>query len=159
LRAHCGARFFRRLHDDVAAPFARVGRVGLGARTADRLAGHPHARPADFPERDAVALRERPWAVLEDRDVSAGSDTEMEVELAEEILPVAMAVEKTREQMLAGGIDDSRVGRNLHLATPADRAEASILDDDHRIGDRRPASAVDQRAALHDERLSASGGS
>ena len=78
--------------------------------------------PRILPAFDAVALRQRPRAVLEDRDLHAGGDAEVQIELVAEILPVAMAVDEARQHVLALGVDDLRAGRDRDLALAADGA-------------------------------------
>ena len=63
--------------------------------------GGQDARASDLAERGAVALRETPGAVLEDLDGDAGGDAEMQVELAVEVLEMAVAVDEARQHDLA----------------------------------------------------------
>src|SRR5262249_28937038 len=132
--------------DDVAATRAVARRVGGSAATAHRTPGGKDARSADLAEPGALLLRQRPRAVLEDLDGDAGSDAEMEVELAVKIFQMTMAVDEARQHRLAGRVDDLGIGRNGHIAALSDRFKPSAADDDHRIPDRWTAGAVDQLA-------------
>lgn len=66
---------------------------------------------------------------------------------------MAVAVDEAGQHGLAAHVDGLGAGRDLHLADAADRAEAVALNDDDGILDRGAAGAVDERAALDDERL------
>ena len=56
-------------------------------------------------------------------------------------------VDQTRDQELAGAVDDRRAGRRLHGR--ADVPDAVALDDDRGARHRRPAGAVDERDAAN----------
>ena len=67
---------------------------------------------------------------------------------------MAVHVDQRRHHRLAGEVDACRAGRRLHLAAPADRGEAVVLDDEGRVLDRRAAVAGDEPRALeHSRRL------
>ena len=63
-----------------------------------------------------------------------------------------MAVDQAWQQRLALGVDHFGILRNRHVAALADRGKLAIADHNHRIGNRRAARAIDQRAALDDDR-------
>ena len=59
---------------------------------------------------------------------------------------MGVAVDQSRYDELAGGIDDIRVG-GIIRSFATHRGELAIVDDDHRIRDSRSAGTVDQRGA------------
>ena len=153
LLLHNGARGVRARHLHIAAPGARAFGLELALAGAERLAGRPQARPADAAHLGAFLLGQPPGAVLLGLDLHAGRDAEMQIDLAPERFPMAVAVDEAGQHGLAAHVDGLGAGRDLHLADAADRAEAVALNDDDGILDRGAAGAVDERAALDDERL------
>src|SRR5262249_7064767 len=149
-------RLVRHLH--VAAPGARALGLELALACAHRLPGRPEPRAADQPFLGAFLLGEAPGAVLLGLDLHAGRDAEMQVDLAPERFPMAVAVDEARQHGLAADVDDLGARRHLHLAGAADRPEAAVLDHDDRVLDRGAAGAVDQGPALDHERLRGWGG-
>src|SRR5262245_35279814 len=77
----------------------------------------------------------------------------MQIDLAPERFPMAVAVDEAGQNGLAAHVDGLGAGRNLHFACAADRTETIALDNDDGILDRGAAGAVDKRAALDDQRL------
>jgi hypothetical protein len=75
----------------------------------------------------------------------------MEIKLSMEILQVAMTIDKARQNGLALGINQLRVGWNGDLPAAADRLEPARLDNDHGIFDRWPAGAIDQSSTQYHE--------
>ena len=122
-----------------------------GAHPADRPARHPDPRSANFPQPGPLLLRAGPWAVLVGVYGGAGGNAQMEIELAMEILQVAVTVDEARQNRLALDVDNLGVIRNGDFPAPADRPEPPCMDDDHGIFHGRPPGAVDQSSAQHDE--------
>ena len=75
----------------------------------------------------------------------------MEIKLSVEILQVAMAVDKARQNGLSLDIDQLRVGRNGDFPTPTDCVEPASPDNDDGILNRWPAGAIDQSSTLNHE--------
>src|SRR5262249_10638744 len=76
------------------------------ADAADRTAGHPNARAANFSQGSSLLLRARPGAVLVKLNVGASRDSQMEVEFAVKIFQVAMAIDESRQNRPALDIDN-----------------------------------------------------
>src|SRR4029450_10441762 len=109
----------------------------------------PNARAADFAEIGSIALGQSPFVVVL-RDVGAGCDTEVKVNLAHEIEQVTMAVDQTRENRFAFRVDDTGITGQSDFAVFADGFDALAFDDDGGVFDRRPAGGVDEGTALDD---------
>src|SRR6266850_5763665 len=117
----------------VAAPGARAFGLEVALAGADGLTGRPDPRPADLAHLGALFLRQPPRAVLLGLDLHAGGDAEMQIDLAPERFPMAVAVDEAREHRLAADVDDVAAGRDRHLAAAADRLEPVALDHDDGI--------------------------
>src|ERR1700683_538137 len=77
----------------------------------------------------------------------------MQIKLAPKCFPMTVAVDEARHDGLAADIDHVCARRNRDLSTPANGLEAISLDDEDGVLDRRPAGAIDQRAAFNNEGL------
>src|SRR6266478_7700433 len=104
-----------------------------GADAADRPAGHPNPRPANFTQSGTLFLRKSPRAILVELDIRAGGDSQMEIKLAMEILQVAMTIDEARQNALAFDINHLGVGGNSDFAVLTDRLELACLDNDEGI--------------------------
>src|SRR5437660_12430378 len=122
-----------------------------GADTADRPAGHPNPRPANFTQSGTLFLRKSPRAILVELDIRAGGDSQMEIKLAVEILQVAMTIDEARQNGLAPDINHLGVGGNSDFAATTHCLDLAGLDNDDGILDGWPASAIDQFSTLHHE--------
>src|SRR5262249_17743263 len=78
---------------------------------------------------------------------------EVQIDLAPERLPMAVAVDEARQHGLSAHVNDVSAGRDRDLAAAPDRLEAVALDHDHGILDWSATGAVDQGPALHHESL------
>src|SRR6516225_4144113 len=115
-----------------------------GADAADRPAGHPNARSANFAQGGTLFLRQGPRAILVKFDIGAGRNSQMEIKLAMEILQVAMTIDEARQNALAPDINHLGIGRSGDFAVLADRLELAGLHDNDGILDGWPAGAIDQ---------------
>ena len=67
----------------------------------------------------------------------------MQVELAVEILEMAVTVDEAGQHRLACDVDDLGTGRHWHLALAPHRAEAAVLDHDGAVLDGgRPVPSI-----------------
>ncbi len=65
---------------------------------------------------------------------------------------VNVAVDQTRQDRVAGGIDDLIAGMDSRLGFWRYEAEAVLVDQDHNISPRRVTSTVDQASCVDSER-------
>jgi hypothetical protein len=137
----------------VIAPAARPLTFEFGRAITERLTCRPNARSADLAVFGAVLLGQRPRAVLLGFDLDAGGDAEVQIQLAPKRFPMAMAVDEAWHDRLAADVDHARARRNRDLPAAANVLETVSFDDNDGILDRRPAGAIDQRAAPDDEGL------
>src|SRR4029077_9053589 len=148
---HRFAYFFRRRYDDVVAGGSRAKRIMSGADAADRPAGHPNPRPANFTQSGTLFLSQGPRAILVKFDIRAGGNSQMEIKLAMKILQVAMTIDEAGQNGLAPDINHLGVGRNGDFAVLANHMELAGLDNNDAILNGLPAGAIDQFSTLHHE--------
>ncbi len=76
----------------------------------------------------------------------------MEINLADEVEQMAVAVDEARQNRFAFGVNHAGAARNRDFAALADRFDAFAFDDDDRVFDGRLSGGIDQRAALNHQR-------
>ena len=123
--AHRFARLVFGVDDDAGALAPQ--RAGAARRRpVDDVGRRPHPRPAYGAVLHAVALRRDPLHRIV-RDVRAGDHAVGEIQFAHPIAIVAMAVDESRQNSFAPGVDHFGALRNRHLAALADGLESCRL--------------------------------
>ena len=140
---------------DVRARFGDVSHVAAVGRRRSARSGHAstrdeHPRSLDPPAPEGCPLREAPRGVVVnvgDRRHPVGQEhwqlifTKMDV-----------TVDEAWQDGAAVETNDVRAAWHRDLSTHANSLDARPLDDHQGVGDRRPAGAVDERAAVEHER-------